>query len=133
VKGLRSGSASDADRAVELARKSIELTPAGHAHLSSGPNDLGNILLDLYLRFCRRRDLLEAVDAYREAVHATSNTSPRLASRLANLASSLQELYRLDPSDRLLDELQEVHRDACEIGLITSPGDALRSSDRWGR
>jgi tetratricopeptide (TPR) repeat protein len=64
---LRLGDLADADAAVEVSRRALELTPVGHADRARASHTLGSVLLDRYKRTSDAADLDGGVAAMREA------------------------------------------------------------------
>ncbi len=98
------GEETDLDRAVEYARRAVELTPLEDPYRASRNTLLGQVLWERYRRSRRLEDLEESIDAFRRALRSTRPEDPDLATRRAQLAAVLRERYRRrrDPQD--LDE-----------------------------
>ncbi|MEO3863683.1 CHAT domain-containing protein [Acrocarpospora sp. B8E8] len=113
----------DLDRAVELARRSAQLT-AGPDMLAN----LGSILRTRYARTHRPEDIVEAVEAGQAAVAGTPAHHPDLSVRLSQLSLSFGQFAGLVESDSLLDESVDLARQAVDVLPIDHPEEAAREA-----
>ena len=96
------GRVQDLDRALELWRQAVKLTPPDSPKLPGYLNNLGTGLSGRYERAGRLEDLEEAIGVYRRAVKLTPADSPDLRIYLNNLDARLRNrsAHMAKPADR---------------------------------
>ena len=96
------GRVQDLDRALELWRQAVKLTPPDSPKLPGYLNNLGAGLSGRYERAGRPEDLEEAIGVYRRAVKLTPADSPDLRIYLNNLDARLRNrsAHMAKPADR---------------------------------
>ncbi|KIJ60793.1 hypothetical protein HYDPIDRAFT_32006 [Hydnomerulius pinastri MD-312] len=102
------GDGKDLDEAIEHHRVALWLTPAGHPHRLTLPNNLANALK---MRFERRgdgKDLDEAIEHHRVALQLMPAGHPHCLTSLNNLASALSTRFEQQGDRKDLDEAIQI-------------------------
>lgn len=97
---------------VDMWRRVLAATPAGHPARAEWLSDLGAALQDRFRRTGAATDLDEAIAARREALTAFTDTEPARAEWLSNLGTDPQDLFRQADAAADLDEAIAAGRDA---------------------
>ncbi|KAF6749072.1 CHAT domain-containing protein [Ephemerocybe angulata] len=111
----RTGDLRDITESTEVLRKSLELTPEGHADMPIRLDDLGHAL---YLRFHHTGDvnnLTEGISTQRKAVEVTPDGDIEMPVRFSNLGASLESLFERTGALQHLNEAILNQRNAVEL------------------
>ena len=115
------GRVQDLDRALELWRQAVKLTPPDSPKLPGYLNNLGAGLSGRYERAGRLEDLEEAIGVYRRAVELTPVGSPDMPGYLNNLGTGLSGRYERAGRPEDLEEAIGVYRRAVKLTPADSP------------
>ena len=115
------GRVQDLDRALELWRQAVKLTPPDSPKLPGYLNNLGAGLSGRYERAGRLEDLEEAIGVYRQAVELTPADSPDMPGYLNNLGNGLRNRYERAGRLEDLEEAIGLYRQAVKLVPADSP------------
>jgi tetratricopeptide (TPR) repeat protein len=91
----------DLEKAIQVLKWAVDVTPQDHPHLAGWQNNLGNQLRTRFDRTGRMEDLEEAIQVLRRAVAVTPQDHPELVGRLNNLGIKLTR--RFERTGRMKD------------------------------
>ncbi|KAF7366555.1 CHAT domain-containing protein [Mycena sanguinolenta] len=109
------GNLLDINRAIEMLKDAVQLTPDGHPDKPSWLNNLGNSLLRRFEQLGDLDDLNQSVLRFEAAIALTPDGHPDIPSQLNNLGNSL--LSRFERLGDLDDLNQSVLKKEAAIGL----------------
>ena len=120
------GREADIDKAIDVGREAVRLTPAGAPDRPLHLTRLAIALRNRFESFGDRADLEEAVEADREAIRLVADDDPERAMFLSNLCRTLQCRFANIGHGPDLDEAVEAGREAVRL----TPTDDHRRPDR---
>ncbi|KAF5311218.1 hypothetical protein D9611_013043 [Ephemerocybe angulata] len=129
----KTGNLDDITTLILRFRKSLEITPEGHADMPVQLNNLGYFLHLLFSRTGDLRDLTEAISMHRRSLDLTSEGEERIPIWLNNLGLSLDLLFSRTGDLRDLTEAISMQRKALDLtpkghAIIPTRLDNLSSS-----
>ena len=116
-----SGDASYLDRAIQVLRKTLDMTPRGAPYLPWRLSNFANCLGDLFTLRGDLSNLEEAIETSRKAVDLTAEDDPSRAAVLSQLCGQLSSAYLVRGDESELAESVKVGRMAAGISRNGDP------------
>ncbi|KAH7165143.1 CHAT domain-containing protein [Fusarium sp. MPI-SDFR-AT-0072] len=110
---MQTGSRDDINKAIDWAKKDIDLANDSDPSHTQGSNNLGVFLDSRYERIGETKDL-EAIETAKQAIELTPDDKKNLAGRLNNLGVFLSSRYEQTGEMRDLEEAIQAARQATE-------------------
>ncbi|KAF4448532.1 hypothetical protein F53441_8069 [Fusarium austroafricanum] len=110
---MQTGSRDDINKAIDWAKKDIDLANDSDPSHTQGSNNLGVFLDSRYERIGETKDL-EAIETAKQAIELTPDDKQNLAGRLNNLGVFLSSRYEQTGEMRDLEEAIQAARQATE-------------------
>ncbi|KAJ2934815.1 hypothetical protein H1R20_g2227, partial [Candolleomyces eurysporus] len=117
----QTGSLTDLDEAISLAREALKFRPFPHPDRSVSLNSLGNALLHRHRVTGTMADVEEAISMYREALGLRPSPHPDRSYSLNNLANALLDHYRRTGTMAHAEEAISLLRGALELQPTSHP------------
>jgi tetratricopeptide (TPR) repeat protein len=127
---VRSGTLQDLEEGVEVAQRSVDLTPQNHPQRAWHVNSLAGTLGHKYGLTQDIEDLNRAIEIYRQGLSLASQDDPNRAYYLSNLAASLTKTLDHDPTIERVEEVVNLYLES--LRSVTGPLRVRIESARLG-